>query len=411
MPGYVQVLASNVVNTNAANAMYQGAAAGNLAAGSTNALLTKLVDKWFYGTDLPTISTSGVSYRTATGPLFVNGTAAFTDQKQGALGDCYLIATLGALAGRNPAAVANMFIDNGDGTFTVRFYTGSYSMFYTADGSISDGFASGSGVADYVTVNRQVASYGNNTFAYSNSGFSITSSSAAIWIALAEKAYAQWNETGKSGRTAANTYSAIEGGWMGTVNAQVLGVNASSYVLANTNAQSLINALSAGKAVTIGTKSSPGNGLVGGHAYSVTSYDAATQKFTLFNPWNSTHPAPLTWAQLQAGCSWFTTANATSSPIVSAGAVSGSPIARGELIDDAFTPLVGVTSLNEHEEERVALENSVEQPDESQPSIVHCLATDSYFDLSDAAADRVLTPEAVDQLFDNLDSLLQDALS
>ncbi len=131
-------------------------------------MLTKLVDKWFLGTDLPTISSGGVSYKEATGPLFVNGTAAFNDQKQGALGDCYLISTLGAIAGRNPTAVANMFIDNGDGTFTVRFYTGSYSMFYTADGSISDGFASGSGTADYVTVNRQLPAYGNNTFAYSN---------------------------------------------------------------------------------------------------------------------------------------------------------------------------------------------------------------------------------------------------
>ncbi len=247
MPGYVQVLASNIVNSNTANARYQGTTAGNLTAGSSSTLLTKLVDKWFYGADLPTISTSGVSYRAATGPLFVNGTPSFNDQKQGALGDCYFISTLGALAGRNPSAVSNMFIDNGDGTFTVRFYTGNYSMFTTADGSISDGFASGTGTADYVTVNRQLPSYSNNTFAYSNAGYSITSSSAAIWIALAEKAYAQWNETGKSGRTAANTYASIEGGWMGTVNAQVLGVNASSYILANTTAQPLINALSAGK--------------------------------------------------------------------------------------------------------------------------------------------------------------------
>ena len=35
MPGYVQVLASDVVNGNAANATYQGQPLGNLAVGSS----------------------------------------------------------------------------------------------------------------------------------------------------------------------------------------------------------------------------------------------------------------------------------------------------------------------------------------------------------------------------------------
>ena len=40
------------------------------------------------------------------------------------LGDCYLISALGTLADSNPAAIQNMIINNGDGTYTVRFYTG-----------------------------------------------------------------------------------------------------------------------------------------------------------------------------------------------------------------------------------------------------------------------------------------------
>ena len=47
MPGYVQVLAGDVVNGNVANANYQGAALGNLAAGSSAAQLDDLIDKWF----------------------------------------------------------------------------------------------------------------------------------------------------------------------------------------------------------------------------------------------------------------------------------------------------------------------------------------------------------------------------
>ena len=48
-----------------------------------------------------------------------------------------------------------MFIDNGDGTFTVRFYTGTYGTIYNwSDGSISAGFKDNHRTADYVTVDR-----------------------------------------------------------------------------------------------------------------------------------------------------------------------------------------------------------------------------------------------------------------
>lgn len=310
---HVQVLASNVVNANPANMFYQGIAAGNLAVGSAASLLTILVDKWFMGTDVPTLTSSSLTYRNAAGVLF-NGTPSPNDQLQGMLGDCYFISTLGAIAGRNPTAISNMFIDNGDGSFTVRFYTGQYGAFYNSDGSLSDGFQSGSGTADYITVNRMLPSFSNGTFAYSNYGKQLGSATTPLWIALAEKAYAQWNATGKANRNGTNTYSGIEGGWMAAVNAQVLGRNATDYYLATANKQSLVNALAAGLAVTIGTKSSPtAGGLVGSHAYSVTGYDAGTDTFRLYNPWGTSQPGPLSWAALQANCTMFVTADAWSS--------------------------------------------------------------------------------------------------
>ena len=48
------------------------------------------------------------------------------------MGDCYFISALGTLADSNPAAIENMFINNGDGTYTVRFYTGTYGPIYNA---------------------------------------------------------------------------------------------------------------------------------------------------------------------------------------------------------------------------------------------------------------------------------------
>jgi hypothetical protein len=86
--------------------------------------------------------------------------------------------------------------------------------------------------------------------------------------------------------------------------------------------------------------------LVGGHAYVVTGYNASTDRFTLFNPWGSTHPAPLTWQQLQSNCSMFVVANPNGSVSGGAGiarsAVNADVLAGVGVVDvlaDASDPL------------------------------------------------------------------------
>ncbi len=299
MANYVLVLAKDVVNGSTANATYLGTTLGNLAVGSTNAQLTKLVNKWFYGTDLPTTS---YSYDTTTaGTLFSSSGASYTDEQQGNLGDCYLLSALGSIADSSTTAISNMFINNGDGTWTVRFYY--------------------NGTADYVTVNSQLPVDSSGDLIYQGYGNSSASSSNVLWLALLEKAYAQWNETGKTGRdTAANTYASIEGGWMSDVYAQTLGYSATDYYTSSSSAkQALISAVTSGKAVTIGTVTNPasGTGLYGNHAYNVLSYNSSTGKFTLYNPWGSNQPNQLTWAQLQKSCDAFAVADTSGSVAIS----------------------------------------------------------------------------------------------
>jgi hypothetical protein len=303
MPSYVRELARDVVVGNVANRTYQGTALGNLAAGSTAAVLNKLVDKWFLGSDTPTLTNSNWSYQVSAGSLF-NGSPTHNDARQGQLGDCYFIAALSAIADKNADAVRNMFIDNGDGTYTVRFYAGA-------------GVSVGSGTADYVTVNRKLPTNASGNLVYSSYGMLASSASTPLWIALAEKAYAQWNETGKSGRNGTNSYGSIEGGWMGDVNAQVLGYRSSDYALSSTNKQVLVNALTTGRSVTIGTNGNTSfAGLYGSHAYIVTGYNASNDTFTLYNPWGFMHPAPMSWLQIQSNCSFFvTTDSAGTTPI------------------------------------------------------------------------------------------------
>lgn len=315
----VRVLASDVVNGNPANATYQGRALGNLSVGASAAQLNLLIDKWFYGTDRPTLTGAGLTYQVASGSLF-GQSPSHLDQKQGALGDCYFISTLGIIASKSPNVIRDMFIDNRDGTFTVRFFSGVYGAFASSDGGFSDGFRTGTAKADYVTVDRWLPSQAGR-FAYSNAGALLSSSSNSLWLALAEKAYAQWNATGKSGRSvAANTFSSIEGGWMSTVSAQVLGYNATNYALSSTPPQKLIDALKSGKAVTIGTRAGvQTGGLVGSHAYSITGYNPQTQLFQLHNPWGNNHPTGLSYSQLQTNCSYFVVADTSQFVVASRG--------------------------------------------------------------------------------------------
>jgi hypothetical protein len=298
MTDAVRGLTRNAVHDNPANLLYRGAASGNLAAGSNSTVLNNLINTWFLGTDLPTLTSTSYSYRIASGSLFP-ADPSFNDSRQGMLGDCYFLASMISIGVVNQVAIRSMFTENSDGTVTVRFYQ--------------------NGVADYLTVDRQLPSNSSGNLVYSGYGRSLASSSTATWLALAEKAYAQWNETGKTGRSAANSYSAIEGGWMGNVNAQILGRSSSNYAVSGSNKQILVNSLSSGRAVTIGTN--PGasaGGLVGSHAYVVTGYNASTDTFSFYNPWSMTHPTNLKWDQLVGQTSYFVVADAGS------GGVNGS---------------------------------------------------------------------------------------
>ena len=130
---------------------------------------------------------------------------------------------------------------------------------------------------------------------------------------LIEKAYAEWNETGREGRDGTNTYASLAAGWMQDVDAQVLGSAATTYSPAADPAaeQAVIAALQNNEAVTAGIWLS-GNatrfnqlGLVSDHAYEVVGYnsDPASPTFGTFlleNPWGFASHGPVTWNDLCA---------------------------------------------------------------------------------------------------------------
>ncbi|MFZ4640777.1 MAG: pre-peptidase C-terminal domain-containing protein [Nodosilinea sp.] len=275
MADSVRVLSNKIANSDPANAR---SGIGNLSAGSTNTQMESLIGKWFLGTDRPLLTSSSYSYQYANGSLFQNG-AGVNDIVQGALGDCYYLATLSSIAQEKPSYIQDMFSDNGDNSFTVRFFN--------------------NGVADYLTVDRYLPTTSSGYRAYAGwGGGSISSSSNELWVALAEKAYAQLAQSGWSrSSTSNNAYADIEGGWMDAVIRQVTGLAATSQSIGNMTQTQLINLINSNQILTAGFVYGAGYGVVNGHAYTMTAYNSTNGTFHLRNPWG-TQDADVTWSQL-----------------------------------------------------------------------------------------------------------------
>ena len=261
MPAYVAELSRNVVLGNRANAHFQKAELGNLKVGSSAAHLDRLVKKWFLGKDLPAIDAK-FHYEEAEGVLF-DGTPKLFDIHQGALGDCYFIATLGETAYRNPLLIKRMFLDNHDGTFTVRFFR--------------------FGKPCYVTVDRQLPVNAHGQFVFENRGDAVKNTYNVLWAALAEKALAQLNESGwlkTAGRPGVNTFNDIGAGGKANAALQLI-----VGLIGSRDGVKTIGAFAGGELELANSKTEVPSYLVPHHSYIVVGYDAARGEVTLFNPW------------------------------------------------------------------------------------------------------------------------------
>lgn len=286
---YVGKLTSYIVSANPANAKYLGGSLGNLAAGASAAQLEKLIGKWFLGADRPVASGT---YRAVAGQLFVNG-ASYTDIKQGSVGDCYFMASLAEVALKNASIINNMFVVNGDGTYTVKFYNGTQTA--------------------YVTVDNFLPTNAAGQVIYAGMGMAANNAGNELWTALAEKAYVQLNEMGweRAGLAGSgqNSYAAISGGYcyaaLGHITGQATIAFAQTSSAANFNV--FVTAFNQGKMIEFASKSTPAStAVVGNHAYAVVGYNATAKTITLFNPWGTNYGmVTMTWAQIQGSFAYF----------------------------------------------------------------------------------------------------------
>ena len=187
-----------------------------------------------------------------------------------------------------------MFIVNGDGTYTVKFYQGS--------------------TAHYVTVDSYLPTNGNGSAIYASMGLNYANTSGELWVALAEKAFVQLHEMGwvRSGLpgNGQNSYTGIEGGYIYAALGQVSGQSTIAFAMtsSSTSFNTFVTAYNAGKSIGFASyQTTPaGSGVVGSHAYAVIGYNSTNQTVTLYNPWGTSYPTlTLTWSQVQSSFQYF----------------------------------------------------------------------------------------------------------
>jgi hypothetical protein len=206
-----------------------------------------------------------------------------TDIHQGALGDCFLLSSIGELALFDPAKISSMIHASSATTETVSLYHLGASIF--------GGFVA---TPTSVTVN-------NNTFSsmgVNGSGSisqDIVGKQQEIWPQVLEEAVANLN----------GGYNSIaNGGYPVIAMEELTGKPASGNVPAAMSWSALLSDIKANDLMVFDTRNAPNlsYGLVGGHAYMFQGVNAANQTVQLLNPWGFDNPAPIPFAKLaQAG--------------------------------------------------------------------------------------------------------------
>jgi hypothetical protein len=269
----------------------------------------------------PVVASSGVSvlgsltltwepsattaYSPANGTLFGVDAAgnsmppSYLDVRQGGLGDCWLLASLAEVAARAPQDITSMFsyagTTNVDGyqvsLYNVRFYDSL-------------------GVAHTVTVDTELPQ-GGSSYARPVGGSRAVngSTSPVLWVALAEKAYAQANGQGfvSSSNVGSDSYSALNGGWPAWALQAITGnqatwssgiqinsvgnLTAASYTI---GPDATASAWNAGDLVVLCTFAPSSPYIVPTHCYALVNYSPpgydpfnVSTPFELYNPWGT----------------------------------------------------------------------------------------------------------------------------
>ena len=218
----------------------------------------------------------GLRYQPVPGDAFIEGPGDGraihpNDVRQGALGDCYFIAALAAIARSDPQTLEKNIRDNRDGSYTVTLYERRPWWKRGADFTPRE-----------IRVSPEFPGK-NGRLAFAQGGDSLANKTE-LWVALYEKALA----------TVAGSYSAIEGGVGHLAMEAITGTPSVSLVPSAQSPEVIARALREGDAVTAGTLPTvlakderlfKDGTLVASHEYYVVGADPARGTVTVRNPY------------------------------------------------------------------------------------------------------------------------------
>jgi len=159
---------------------------------------------------------------------FVDG-ASLTDIEQGAVGNCYMIAAMGAVAYQRPDLIERAIKLNEDGTYTITFYD-----------------TAGNPVEITITDDFPKPKKGKS--------FAKSKQDNELWVPLIEKAFVKWHTGGVSSKD----YEKIAGGRPGDIMRALTGNKVTRLNIRKSSIDELgrdiQTAIAAGKPVTVGIK-------------------------------------------------------------------------------------------------------------------------------------------------------------
>lgn len=220
------------------------------------------------------------------------------DIKQGQLGDCYFLASVGAVAKQNPDGIKHLLQENRDKDGNVVSYTVKFKEKDT--GFLGTGLFS-SGYKD-IPITVDAKSFPKDGKHANLTGDKNQKGEEEMWPLIMEKAYAQ-----KHGG-----YDKIgDGGWPADALSELTGKDSEKKTPGKYSAEQIEKDLADGKGISFSTrpttlwedvkglfgrKASLPNDLANSHSYTVTGVQTGEdgkQYVILNNPWGHTQPKPV----------------------------------------------------------------------------------------------------------------------
>ncbi|MBI4412439.1 MAG: hypothetical protein HY541_08150 [Deltaproteobacteria bacterium] len=215
-----------------------------------------------------------LTYGPVDGQLVVDGISA-DDINQGDIGDCYFMAALSAVADANPRFLEESIIDQGNGTYSVRFFRNGKPVYVTVDKDLPTEKEKIHHTDGSITEGDDIPVYGSST------------DKGELWVSIMEKAYAKMMggyENIGNGGVVSEALVTLTGSRI--VSHSYIGSLSSDGLYSE-----LEKALKDGKSVAASTYSDgskyTGTGLVARHAYTVLDVQEVGGKkyVVLRNPW------------------------------------------------------------------------------------------------------------------------------